>query len=53
MAKIQVGSTATTFGPNGEVVSETKRPSYLINDDGTKRELTEEEAKAYGIGRDK
>ncbi len=52
MVKIQVGSTTTTFGKNGEVISVIKKPSYLIKDDGTKIELTDEEAKEYGIGRD-
>lgn len=52
MAKIQVGSTVTTFGPNGEVADVIKKPSYLINEDGTKTELTEEQAKEYGIGKE-
>lgn len=52
MAIIEVGSTTTTFGPNGEVTSVTKKPSYLVNGDGTKQELTDEEAKGYGIGKD-
>jgi hypothetical protein len=52
MGKIQVGSTTTKYGPNGEVVSETESPSYLIKEDGTKVELTKEEAKQYGIGRE-
>lgn len=51
MATIEVGSTTTTFGLNGEVTSTTKKPSYLINDDGTKTELSDEEAKKYGIGK--
>jgi hypothetical protein len=50
MVKIQVGSTTTTFGPNGEVLSVTEKPSYLIKEDGTKVELSKEEAKKYGIG---
>ena len=49
MATIQVGSTTTTFGPNGEETV-TEKPSYLIQDDGTKVELTKEQAKQYGIG---
>lgn len=53
MAKIQVGSTVTTFGPNGEVTSTEERPSYLIKEDGTKEALTKDQAKAYGIGLDK
>lgn len=53
MAKIQVGSTTTTFGPNGEVTSVIKKPSFLINEDGTKTELTDEQAKEYGIGNSK
>ena len=52
MVKIQVGSTTTTFGPNGEVLSVNEKPSYLIKEDGTKVELTKEEAKKYGIGTD-
>jgi len=51
MGKIQVGSTTTTFGPNGEIINVTKKPSYLIKDDGEKIELTEEQAKEYGIGK--
>jgi len=50
MVKIQVGSTTTTFGTNGEVTSVIKKPSFLINEDGTKTELTDEQAKEYGIG---
>jgi len=50
MVKIQVGSTVTTFGPNGEKTV-VEKPSYLIKDDGTKVELTKEQAKQYGIGR--
>lgn len=50
MAKIEVGSAVTTYGPNGEVESVKEQPSYLIKEDGTKKELTKEEAKAYGIG---
>jgi len=49
MVKIQVGSTTTTFGPNGEKTV-TEKPSYLIQDDGSKVELTKEQAKKYGIG---
>jgi hypothetical protein len=52
MGQIEVGSTLTTYGPDGEIKSITKKPSYLILEDGTKKELTEEEAKAYGIGRE-
>lgn len=52
MAKIQVGSTTTHYDSNGEVINQTERPSYLIEKDGTKVELTKEEAKKYGIGRD-
>lgn len=52
MAKIQVGSTTTKFGPNGEVTSIERKPSYLIKEDGSKKELTKEEEKAYGIGTD-
>ena len=50
MAKIQVGSTTTTFGPNGEITSVKEKPSYLIKEGGTKIELTKEQAKEYGIG---
>jgi hypothetical protein len=46
---IEIGSTVTTFGPNGEETV-VERPSYLIKDDGTKVELTKEQAKQYGIG---
>jgi hypothetical protein len=52
MAKIEVGSTVTKFGENGEIISVTEKPSFLIKDDGTKIELTKEEAKKYGIGLD-
>lgn len=52
MATIQVGSIITTYGTNGEVTSITEKPSYLIKDDGTKIELSKEEAKKYGIGND-
>lgn len=52
MVKIQVGCTTTNYGPNGEVTGVTEKPSYLIKEDGTKVELTKEQAKAYGIGRD-
>lgn len=51
MTKIQVGSITTTYGPNGEITSITEKPSYLINNDGTKTELTKDEAKKYGIGK--
>lgn len=52
MVKIQVGSTTTTYGPNGEVTGTVEKPSYLVQEDGKKVELTKEQAKAYGIGRD-
>lgn len=47
--KIQVGSTITTFGPSGEETV-VEKPSYLIKDDGTKVELTKQQAKELGIG---
>jgi hypothetical protein len=47
---IEVGSTITTFGPDGEETT-IEKPSYLIKDDGTKVELTKEQAKQYGIGK--
>lgn len=51
MVKIQVGSTTTTYGSDGKITGVTRKPSYLILEDGTEKELTEEEAQAYGIGR--
>lgn len=50
MATIQVGSITTTFDKDGNVKSVVKKPSYLILEDGTKVELSEEEAKKHGIG---
>jgi hypothetical protein len=52
MTIIQVGSTITEYGSNGEVASVLEKPSYLIQEDGTKVALTNEEAKKHGIGRD-
>lgn len=52
MAKIQVGSTTTTYGSNGEILDVIKKPSYLIQEDGTKIELSEEQAKKFGIGKE-
>lgn len=52
MVKIQVGSTMTTFDKDGNVTSQTEKPSYLVKEDGSKQELSKEEAKVYGIGRD-